>query len=391
MKIIHCADLHIDSALNANLPPEKVRERKDELLASFFRLVRFAAENGVVAVIIAGDLFDIAKPPKRVGRAVFEAIEAHGEISFFYAPGNHDGNAAITADAPGNFIVFRGGFSTRYIGAGRAAAYGGGSGVDVDGNAGIGTNIDGHKRVGGCGVTVSGASADFYGAAGLYDGLRLNPNDVNLVVMHGEVSEYTRSDMRGVVYLPSLRNKNIDYLALGHYHFFQVGDLDKRGIYCYSGCLEGRGFDESGEKGFVLLEIDGKTKKVGYEFIPFAARRLYEVEVDISNAASMYAAECAALSALENIAPSSLVKLTLTGKYDSALRKNSERLAAVLSERFYFCRIKDNSSLLINPEDYLNDVSLKGEFMRLVMNENISDEMKSLVIDAALNYGLDEY
>ena len=31
MKLIHCADLHLDSKLSANLDREKARERKKEL------------------------------------------------------------------------------------------------------------------------------------------------------------------------------------------------------------------------------------------------------------------------------------------------------------------------------------------------------------------------
>ena len=54
----------------------------------------------------------------------------------------------------------------------------------------------------------------------------------------------------------ALKNKNIDYLALGHIHGYKEAPLDGRGKYCYPGCLEGRGFDECGKKGFVLLNIE---------------------------------------------------------------------------------------------------------------------------------------
>ena len=35
MKILHCADIHLDSAMTANLDKDKARERRSELLASF--------------------------------------------------------------------------------------------------------------------------------------------------------------------------------------------------------------------------------------------------------------------------------------------------------------------------------------------------------------------
>ena len=35
MKLIHCADLHLDSPMESNLSAEKARERKGEILATF--------------------------------------------------------------------------------------------------------------------------------------------------------------------------------------------------------------------------------------------------------------------------------------------------------------------------------------------------------------------
>ena len=39
MKILHCADIHLDSAMTANLDKDKARERRSELLASFKDMV----------------------------------------------------------------------------------------------------------------------------------------------------------------------------------------------------------------------------------------------------------------------------------------------------------------------------------------------------------------
>ena len=42
MKIIHTADLHLDSSLSTHLTPLKAEERKKELLNTFERLITFA-------------------------------------------------------------------------------------------------------------------------------------------------------------------------------------------------------------------------------------------------------------------------------------------------------------------------------------------------------------
>ena len=58
MKIIHCADLHLDSQMTANLTKEQARERKREILRTFTRMVEYASKNDVRVILIAGDLFD---------------------------------------------------------------------------------------------------------------------------------------------------------------------------------------------------------------------------------------------------------------------------------------------------------------------------------------------
>ena len=60
-------------------------------------------------------------------------------------------------------------------------------------------------------------------------------------------------------------------------------ELDARGMYCYPGCLEGRGFDECGPHGFVILEIDETSHQLTTMFVPFAKRQLYTIEVDVTH------------------------------------------------------------------------------------------------------------
>ena len=102
--------------------------------------------------------------------------------------------------------------------------------------------------------------------------------------MHGQISASSKPD---AVNLELLKNKNIDYLALGHYHSFTWDRLDKRGVYCYSGCLEGRGYDEIGEKGFVLLDTQnlGAPPKL---VTGLSHRTVYEIDVDITGKAAIW-------------------------------------------------------------------------------------------------------
>ncbi|MBO7187760.1 MAG: metallophosphoesterase, partial [Clostridia bacterium] len=64
MKIIHTADLHLDSKLNSNFSTDKAKIRRNEILLNFSRLLSDAEKQGVKIVIIAGDLFDEEKITK---------------------------------------------------------------------------------------------------------------------------------------------------------------------------------------------------------------------------------------------------------------------------------------------------------------------------------------
>ena len=118
MKLIHCADLHLDSPMESNLPVEKAKERKGEILATFAKLVRIAEEGGVSAILIAGDLFDREQVSKRTEEYVMELIASHPDLYFFYLAGNHDrGNALREGkDRPKNLCTFEEGWRSYSFG-----------------------------------------------------------------------------------------------------------------------------------------------------------------------------------------------------------------------------------------------------------------------------------
>ena len=47
LRIIHCADLHLGSKIQAKLPPDKAEIRRKEVRAAFENMLKFAYENRV--------------------------------------------------------------------------------------------------------------------------------------------------------------------------------------------------------------------------------------------------------------------------------------------------------------------------------------------------------
>lgn len=351
MKIIHCADLHLESRMTSNLSADKARERRSELLETFRRMVEYAVENGVKAIIIAGDMFDTRKATLSARNRVITAIAGNPGLDFYYLRGNHDADNFLShsEEIPENLHLFGEKWTSYELS---------------------------------CGVVVTGAEPD--GSTGICSSLRLDTSKVNIVVMHGQESDRSGPDL---VCLRELQNRGIDYLALGHVHFYKEGKLDSRGRYCYPGCLEGRGFDECGEHGFVLLNID-ESGRVASEFVPFARRRLYATEIDITGC--MTTDDIAGRIKLrlneEGCGPGSLLKLILKGRVDVECEKNTELLLSRFKDDYYFVKIDDRSALRVDYETFLDDISLKGEFIRTVRAaKDLSDEEKAEIIRCGIH------
>lgn len=346
MKFIHTSDIHLDSPLGTHLDTAHARDRRRELLHSFSRLVDCAITEGVQGVIIAGDLFDSGKVSRRALDTALGVIEAAKKITFFYLPGNHEGEAIVHSGRaiPKNLLIF--GDEWTYFQCGE--------------------------------VTICGRSTV---SEDMFHTLTLPEHTKNIVVLHGELRDRTYSPE--TVGRQDARGRNIDYLALGHYHSYSYEQIDKRCVAVYSGTPEGRGFDETGDKGYVMLD----TSDVGvkFSFIPFAKRRLHIAEVDITGATRVSEIERLVAARIMRIPRSDLVRVLLVGEHKPELWTDTDALTEKLGGNYYYFEVRDESHLSINRKEYANDKSLKGEFIRLVMaDETLSERDKEDVIATGL-------
>lgn len=361
MRIIHTADLHLDSKLESNLSPAQARERRDELLETFGRMVAYAAENEVSVILIAGDLFDKPHVRKRAKRRVLEEIETHPQIDFLYLQGNHDRSDFLSdledGDIPKNLKRFEESEWTAY-------EYGD--------------------------VVISGRELSDDNYKTISVNLILDESKLNIVTLHGQESDYVGKDRTHIIQISQFKNKFIDYLALGHIHSYKCDRLDDRGVWCYPGCLEGRGFDECGEKGFVLLEIDEETKELTHSFVPFAGRQLHEVPVEVTEEMNMPDIISAVRKALDEIDNGDLIKVILTGTTEMDFDVDCERLAHIFEREYYFFKVYDRTGTRIDYDSFAGDRSLKGEFVRLMQQQEIPEEERAAVIELGMKAILGE-
>ncbi len=328
MKLIHAADIHLGAKMDSAFPKQVAEQRKEELRNTFKRMVDYARTQKVQAIILAGDVFDSDAPFKKDKEFFYSVVKNTPAIDFLYLRGNHDTEISSEEGLP-NLKTFGERWRTYRYGS----------------------------------VAVTGAELSPANAPSLYASLSLAAEDVNLVVLHGQAGERSSAD---TIDLRRLRDKNIDYLALGHIHKPSSGKLDDRGEYAYSGCLEGRGFDECGVHGFLLLDIeDGKVNRT---FVPFAERTVTEVAVDVGGVKDAYAAY---LRVREQVRfnKKDIYRIDLIGETDTEVEVLSGDVKKYLSGDCFFADVKDKTEKRVDWESFRGDLSLRGEFVRTIYED----------------------
>ena len=175
MKLIHCGDLHLGSSLES-MPTNNSNERRKEINQAFINLLKYANNNDIHHIILAGDVFDSDQPISTDKSFFYTLVKQHPEITFYYLKGNHDNKASIVEEYD-NLKTFNENSWTYY-------------------------KIDN--------ITICGLEITPKNQKVLYDELSLKENETNIVILHGDINK----DLD----LTKLAHKNIDYLALGHIH-----------------------------------------------------------------------------------------------------------------------------------------------------------------------------
>ena len=349
MKIIHTADLHLDSKMERHLDTTRASERRNELLSTFRNIIAYGRSNGAEAILISGDLFDTGRISATTRDAVISGIVNNPEIVFYYLRGNHDEGSFLSdmqnrvGMIPENLRIFNDNW-TSYSQRG----------------------ADGTE------VVISGAEITDRNNGILASGLVLDQNAFNIVMLHGQENDSSGKKDGYVIPLRDYQNKGIDYMALGHIHLRKEARLDARGIYVYPGCPEGRGFDECGSKGFYLLEIANDPATGLYilskQFVPIARRQVYDMKVNVEDAltdddVAQLIREAAALAGVRN---DDLLKARMTGAVDMDAAFNPSFIKSILEDDFYVIKVVNETVAEIDYSSFAYDESLKGEFVRMV-------------------------
>ncbi len=343
LTLLHAADFHLDSPFRA-LPPQEAQRRRQGQREALDALRDLALEHRADLALLPGDLFDSRETYPETLEALARAL-GQMPCPVVIAPGNHDyydpKSPYATGVWPDNVYIFQSeavtSFSFPELGV----------------------------TVYGCAFT--GPFRETDPLAGFHA-----PDDGTLAIgcLHGDVGKRSR-------YAPiapeRLAQSGLAYAALGHVHAFEAHP-DAPTPWAYSGCIQGRGFDELGDKGALLIRLE--NGQVGGRLLPLPGPRYWDLSAPADRAEAI----------LEGVAKDDYVRLTLTGTAQSpdlaALRALGEATCKVFE-------LRDETISPLDPWARLEEESLTGYFLREMKSrlDAAGDEDKDL-LQAALRCGL---
>lgn len=353
IRLLHAADLHLDSAFES-LSAEASAERREGQRKLLFKMGEIADKYGVSAVLLSGDVFDSNSVMKETERS-FNSAFGTLNCPVLIAPGNHDPYSANSAweamRLPENVYIFKS--------------------TDVEY------------------VAFPGVPARFWGAgfrdafspALLKDFSAPETDDdiPDILVIHGDTGS-AAADYNPIS-RDDLIKSGMDYVALGHVHARTPVMKAGKTSYAYPGCPEGRGFDETGEKGAYLVTISDSG--VTAEFMPLGGVRYEIISVDVSENDIFKAVS----EALEGLSDKDCVRVILKGECETA--PDAVQLRKQLEGRFSELQIRDETTRKLNVWAQLGANTLSGVFVdKLYMMYKNADEKEQKKIELAARYGL---
>lgn len=333
VKILHTADLHIDSPLSEL--KEVADIRREEILDTFGKIIKTAREHFVDAIIISGDLFDNPYPSKQAVNYVKRKLESIPDIKVFIVLGNHD--AQLRETFSDNVYIFGGGTNRFEF-----------EDFDIYGTSFQNEYCD----------STTGTDFNLY-----------NPSKINLLVLHCELINKGQKSRYNPVTKDDLAKTKVDYAALGHSHQFcgitKAGDVP----FAYCGIPEGRGFDELGEKGVIIGTV--YKNKTDLNFLPLCKRQFMELDIDVTGCKDYeQIRESIATCATD---AENAFKINLRGEIEETFFLDTALLAGLIKDNYFHVKVNDFTRPKLDIDSLSKEYSLKGLFVSKILKQSGGD------------------
>lgn len=360
VKVLHCADLHFDTPFK-ELSKEVSDTSKNELLEVFKKIIDLAIEENIEVLLIAGDVFDNLTVNKNTLFFISDQIKRIKNIKVFISPGNHDPyndkSFYSMINWPENVYIFKGDMEFKEVKELNLIIWG----------AGFRNNYENET---------------------LLKSINVENNKINIMLLHGEIISANSKNEYNPIYINDIYKSNIDYIALGHRHKFSGILKEGMTTYAYSGCPQGRGFDEEGEKGVIIGEVyKGGTN---LSFLPVCKRKYITKEIDITGTNNYDEVIFKLLSDLsDEEIHKNFYKIILKGELKEHFNLKESVLIEKLKNKFYYIKIINDTSIEVNLTELSRDYSIKGMFIAKILEKlkDASDDDKE-ILKLALKMGI---
>ena len=332
MKLLHAADLHLDTPFTGHSGPAAQR-LKQALLSVPGQIAALARQHGCDLLLLSGDLFDGPYSAESL-RALQDALREAG-IPAFISPGNHDfcspDSPWLKEQWPDNVHIFtQPSMESLALPALDCRLYG----------AGFET-MD------------CGALLEDFRAAG--------SERFHIGVLHGDPISHDSP------YCPITQRQleacGLDYLALGHIH--KTGSVRAGQTLCaWPGCPMGRGNDETGEKGVLLVTLEDTVQT---RFLPLDVPRFYDLETTVLTDARQ-----AVLSLLPAAGSEDHYRITLTGECEIF------DMETLTFPEFPNLQLRNRTVPPTDPFRTMNEDSLEGLYFQLLHNAMADQDQETV-------------
>lgn len=363
VKILHCADAHLDSPFAEN-DPDRAALRRSELRQTFARICTYVKLQKIDIMLIAGDLFDRDFVTLETVSHILRLFGDNKSCRFVISPGNHDPYTPDSVYAetifPDNVYIFKSDQVTRF--------------------------------------SFDELNCDVYGYAFTAPTIDRNPfagthpersDRVNIMCAHGELNPVKPN--KCPIKVSEILEAGYDYTALGHIH--SPAELERVNgcIYGYSGCIEGRDFGECGYKGAYVaaLSKSGGELNASVKKVRFSSRRYEKLSCDLTGCDTAELCYAKIFRLASEYKDDTSLRLTLTGEISPELTLSKEYLRSELEPKLFSLDTVDLTRPLCDFSALEKDPTIRGEFFRRLLPKlnDPSEEIRATA-SAALRMGL---
>lgn len=328
MRFIHTADSHLGASPSRRLfkRHEDYLKRLNECEDALFKVFDYAITHKLDAMVLAGDVFDHPRVEPRLLKRLENALNQFAKPVIMIL-GNHD--AFVDAK---RFPVLN------------------------NPHVHLLTKAQPSLVIGD--VTFIGQATQMFDFDTLKSMIDSANTSKKVILLHGDV--INKKDDHYLTSLNQLKKLHVDYIALGHIHQHQK----LTDSIVYSGNLEPMDPTETGDKGFMLIDLDKQT----HMFVPSSTRQMHHITVacegdedDVTLTKKILeSSSCYKLS-------QDLFRFILVG-YKPLQAQALERVESRLNEQVFAYELKDERQTMIDYD------ALKQNYQNTLIETLLEDD-----------------